>query len=138
LPGAPTVSPLICYEVIFPGAVMPRQGERPHWLLNLTNDAWYGRTAGPHQHFAITVVRAVEEGVPLVRAANTGISGVVDAYGRIRGSIPLGDSGNLDILLPQRADIVPLYADFGDAIPVLVWLGLLLTVAGQGRRRVPA
>lgn len=138
LPGAPAASPLICYEVIFPGAVMPRMGERPHWLLNLTNDAWYGQTAGPHQHFAITVVRAVEEGVPLVRAANTGISGVIDAYGRIRGSIPLGDSGNLDISLPQRAIFVPLYADFGDLIPALIWLSLLLAVAVKAHRRITA
>ncbi|MBJ7415918.1 MAG: apolipoprotein N-acyltransferase [Niveispirillum sp.] len=138
LPGAPTASPLICYEVIFPGAVMPRGGERPHWLLNLTNDAWYGQTAGPHQHFAITVVRAVEEGVPLVRAANTGISGVIDAYGRVRGSIPLGDSGNLDISLPQRAVFVPLYADFGDLVPALMWLGLLLAVVVKARRRMTA
>ncbi|MFV3129563.1 apolipoprotein N-acyltransferase [Niveispirillum sp. KHB5.9] len=129
LPGAPAASPLICYEVIFPGAVMPREGERPHWLLNLTNDAWYGQTAGPHQHFAITAVRAVEEGVPLVRAANTGISGVIDAYGRVRGALPLGDSGNLDISLPQRAETVPLYADYGDAVPVVIWLALLLGIA---------
>lgn len=134
LPGAPAASPLICYEVIFPGAVMPRGGERPQWLLNLTNDAWYGRTAGPHQHFAITIVRAVEEGVPLVRAANTGISGVIDAYGRVRGALSLGDSGNLDISLPQRAVFVPLYADYGDLTPALMWLGLLLAVAVRAWR----
>lgn len=133
LPGAPPASPLICYEVIFPGAVIPPTGERPHWLLNLTNDAWYGQTAGPHQHFAITVVRAVEEGVPLVRAANTGISGVIDAYGRVRGSIPLGDSGSLDILLPQRADFVPLYADYGDVVPVLIWMCLSVAIAIRSR-----
>ncbi|OYQ33351.1 apolipoprotein N-acyltransferase [Niveispirillum lacus] len=135
LPGVPAASPLICYEVIFPGAVMPRDGERPHWLLNLTNDAWYGQTAGPHQHFAITIVRAVEEGVPLVRAANTGISGVVDAYGRVRGALPLGDSGNLDISLPQRAVFVPLYADYGDMILGLMWLSLLLAVVWNSWRR---
>lgn len=135
LPGAPAASPLICYEVIFPGAVMPRDGERPHWLLNLTNDAWYGQTAGPHQHFAITAVRAVEEGVPLVRAANTGISGVIDAYGRVRGMLLLGDSGTLDISLPQRAETVPLYADYGDVVPALIWLLLMLMIVVVRIRR---
>lgn len=137
LPGAPAASPLICYEVIFPAAVMPnsREGERPSWLLNLTNDAWYGRTAGPHQHFAITIVRAVEEGVPLVRVANTGISGVIDAYGRVRGALPLGGSGNIDIALPLRARFVPLYADFGDAVFAMIWLALLLVTLMMGRRR---
>ena len=87
LPGLPDVGPLVCYEVIFPGAVTAQQ--RPAWLLNVTNDAWYGNSAGPYQHFAMARVRAVEEGVPLVRAANTGISGIVDAYGRVRASLGL-------------------------------------------------
>lgn len=132
LPGLPPVSPLICYEVIFPARVMPlpKTGTtRPRWLLNLTNDAWYGHTAGPYQHFAITRVRAVEEGVPLVRVANTGISGVIDAYGRVRGAIPLGDSGNLDISLPEGTVFVPLYADYGDrlfALLLLILSGLLV------------
>lgn len=136
LPGAPDASPLICYEVIFPGAVMPAAdgGERPSWLLNLTNDAWYGQTAGPHQHFAITIVRAVEEGVPLVRVANTGISGVIDAYGRVRGALPLGGSGNIDIPLPQRARFVPLYADFGDITVGAIWAALLLITLFFGCR----
>lgn len=139
LPGAPAASPLICYEVIFPGAVMPspRAGERPAWLLNLTNDAWYGQTAGPHQHFAITVVRAVEEGVPLVRVANTGISGLIDAYGRVRAALPLGGSGNIDIPLPQGAGFVPLYADYGDMVPSMFWFALLAITLVTGRRRQP-
>ncbi len=137
LPGAPAASPLICYEVIFPGAVMPNgaPAERPSWLLNLTNDAWYGQTAGPHQHFAITIVRAVEEGVPLVRVANTGISGVVDAYGRVRGALPLGGSGNIDIALPTGARFVPLYADFGDKVVGMIWAALFLITLVLGRRR---
>jgi apolipoprotein N-acyltransferase len=122
LPGLPPVSPLICYEVIFPGAVT-EPDRRPGWLLNLTNDGWYGRTAGPHQHFAIARMRAVEEGLPLVRVANTGISGVVDAHGRVTASLGLGERGALDADLPVALPATP-YARFGDLA-----FGLLLAAA---------
>ncbi len=82
LPGLPQASPMICYEIIFPGAVAAAGEARPGFLLNLTNDAWFGRSSGPYQHFASAKLRAVEEGLPLVRAANNGISAVVDPYGR--------------------------------------------------------
>ena len=113
LPGLPSVSPLICYEVIFPGAVVDDR-DRPQWLLNLTNDAWYGRSAGPHQHFAIAETRAVEEGLPLVRVANTGISGVVDAYGRITAWLGLGETGVLDVALPIGLSEPTLFGRLGD------------------------
>ncbi|MEI6986404.1 MAG: apolipoprotein N-acyltransferase, partial [Rhodospirillaceae bacterium] len=122
LPGLPPVSPLICYEAIFPRAVID-DGDRPAWLLNLTNDAWYGRTAGPHQHFAIAQTRAVEEGLPLVRVANTGISGVVDSYGRITAWLSLGKAGIIDTALPPALPQPTLYARFGDSI-----LGLMLLI----------
>ncbi len=94
IPGIPDFSPLICYEVIFPGGVVG--ADRPAWMVNVTNDAWYGHTAGPHQHLAQAQMRAVEEGLPLYRAANTGISAVIDAFGRRRASLPLGDQGVID------------------------------------------
>jgi apolipoprotein N-acyltransferase len=112
LTGVPPFSPLICYEVIFPGAVTPPAGQGPHprWLLNLTNDAWFGNSSGPYQHFASTRIRAVEEGLPLVRAANNGISAVIDAYGRIVGRTNLNDREILDASLPSAAETPTIYS----------------------------
>jgi apolipoprotein N-acyltransferase len=113
-PGAPPFGPLICYEAIFPSAVLA-PGERPRWLVNVTNDAWYGNTPGPYQHFLQARVRAVEEGLPLVRAANSGISAIVDGYGRIVASLPLDAVGVIDATLPTVL-ATTLYARFGDLL----------------------
>jgi apolipoprotein N-acyltransferase len=112
LSGLPPFSPLVCYEVIFPGAATDPDS-RPAWLLNVTNDAWYGRSSGPYQHFAIARTRAVEEGLPLVRVANNGISGVVDAMGRVVARTHLNDVTYTDIELPAPGPATP-YQRIGD------------------------
>jgi apolipoprotein N-acyltransferase len=99
LDGVPPFSPLVCYEAIFAGRAVAAEA-RPAWLLNVTNDAWFGRSSGPYQHLAMARMRAVEEGLPLVRAANTGISVVTDAFGRVRAELPLGTTGVIDEPLP--------------------------------------
>jgi len=122
LSDSPTFSPLVCYEAIFPGEAT-RSGERPDFLLVVTNDAWFGISSGPYQHFAMTRFRAVEQGLPLLRAANTGISAVVDAHGRVLGQIDLGGEGVLDRALPSPLPAT-FFANYGDAVPLGLALGL--------------
>jgi apolipoprotein N-acyltransferase len=122
LPQVKPFSPLICYEVIFPGKVVAKSEQRPMWILNLTNDGWYGYTSGPFQHAAIAQVRAIEEGIPLVRAANTGISLVVDPYGRQVASLGLEQTGVLDAVLPPALEEQTLYSRYGDKILVVMLL----------------
>jgi apolipoprotein N-acyltransferase len=98
-PGIPPFSPLICYEAIFSGAVIDPH-ERPQWLLNITNDAWYGVSSGPYQHLKIVQIRAIEEGLPLIRVANNGISAVIDSYGRVIRQLDLNKIGFIDEYLP--------------------------------------
>jgi len=126
LPHAPSFLPLICYEVIFPHDVVPA-GERPNWIVNLTNDGWFGMSSGPYQHFQETRVRAIEEGLPIVRAANTGISGVIDPLGRVTASLPLGIEGVLDAALPRRIE-QPLYARVGDGPFALILAALWIVI----------
>jgi apolipoprotein N-acyltransferase len=125
IPGAPPASPLICYEIIFPDDVTD-PAMRPGWLLNITNDAWFGSSAGPHQHFHQAQVRAVEQGLPVVRAANTGISAVIDPWGRVLAEIGLGEKGLIDAGLPKVGPKT-LFVRFGIYLEVLV---LALVFAG--------
>jgi apolipoprotein N-acyltransferase len=109
--GLPSFRLLICYEILFARELAAT--ERPDWLLNLTNDAWFGLGAGPVQHLQISRARAVEQGLPLVRAANTGISAIIDAYGRTDSLLGVGQSGVIDGPLPANRPLT-LFARFGD------------------------
>jgi apolipoprotein N-acyltransferase len=134
LPGLPPVAPLICYEVIFPGAVVDR-ADRPAWLLNLTNDGWYGVSTGPYQHLAATILRAVEEGLPLVRVANTGVSALIDGNGRVWNSLSLNQEMALTVPLPLPLNPPP-YARFGDLVTLLTVTFLILALALQRLRPI--
>ena len=117
VPGLPAFGALICYEVIFPGAVAPTP--RPAWLVNITNDSWFGESAGPWQHLAAARLRAVEEGLPLARAAQSGISAVFDARGQRLAMLGLGQGGTLAAALPGAGPATP-FSRLG------LWLPLLL------------
>ena len=131
LPGLPPVSPVICYEVIFPAAVTG-PGARPRWLLNITNDAWFGLSSGPYQHLASARMRAVEEGLPMVRAANTGVSAIIDSYGRVLASLDMQQEGIIDHPLPAARDITP-YGRWGDwvLLALLVIASIVLIVSSR-------
>ncbi len=138
VPGLPPVVATICYEAIFPGAIRPHTppaGARatPGLILNVTNDGWFGDTPGPRQHLAQARLRAVEEGLPLVRDANTGISAVIDPHGRILAQTAIDTETVLDADLPSPLDGGTLYARFGD-LPFAAMLALCLGCALVGRR----
>lgn len=145
LPGIPLVAIAICYEIIFPSHVVDRL-VRPDWIFNATNDAWFGISIGPEQHLAAAKMRAVEEGLPVIRAANTGISAVIDARGEIVSRLDTGVTGVIDARLPG-ADNETFYARFGDwmllALVGSAWalwrlashLGRYLSTAEQKKER---
>ena len=128
IPGAPPVSLSVCYEAIFPHRLIDPL-KRPHWLLNVTNDGWFGNSTGPWQHLAQARLRTIEQGLPMARAANTGISAVIDPYGRTRAALALGHQGVLDATLPAALPAT-LYSRFGDGgLAMLLCLLLISTVA---------
>jgi apolipoprotein N-acyltransferase len=134
VPRAPKFLPLICYEIIFPGEGIPRGADRPDWLLNLTNDGWFGISTGPYQHLQQARVRAIEEGLPLVRAANSGISAVVDPLGRIITSLPLGTQGTMDSGLPGKVEYT-WFVYLGDRHIALVLVVVFLIGTIHRRKR---
>lgn len=137
LPGLEPAGVLICYEAIFPHDLID-PALRPSWIINVTNDGWFGRSSGPYQHLAQARLRTIEQGLPLARAANTGVSAIIDAYGRMEASLDLGSEGVLDGTLP--AALAPtVYSRIGDWM--LAGLTFLLCMAGivvrQSRPRRP-
>lgn len=114
----PSVGPLICYEAIFPTAIIDKTN-RPGWLLNITNDAWFGMSSAPYQHLQMARMRTIEQGIPLIRAANTGISAIIDAYGHINAMLPLGEAGVLEGTLPSALSPT-LYYHYGNYIIIIV------------------
>jgi apolipoprotein N-acyltransferase len=134
VPGLPVAFASICYEAIFPEAMMSTLSgsRRPRWILNVTNDGWFGNTPGPRQHFAQSRLRAVEQGLPLVRAANTGISAIIDPYGRIIRALDVGTEGVIDGPLPNTTHAT-LYARYAN-IPFYCLVICIMTAAFAFRR----
>jgi apolipoprotein N-acyltransferase len=133
IPGLPPVAATICYEAIFPGEILG-DGPRPNLILNVTNDAWFGRTPGPYQHFAQARLRAVEEGLPLVRAANTGISAIVDPFGRTVDSLPLSVEDIIDSSLPVAAPPT-LYSKWGRfSLTATLLICLMILIVRRGKQ----
>jgi apolipoprotein N-acyltransferase len=130
IPNAPRALPLICYEAIFPETVANRE-DRPGWIVNLTNDGWFGISTGPYQHLQQARLRAIEQGLPVVRAANTGISAVIDPLGRIVARLDLGIEGVLDSTLPS-ANPPTIYARAGD-IPAAMMLAVAMILVMRRR-----
>ncbi len=134
VPGFPPVQMLVCYEAIFPDRLID-PASRPDVIVNVTNDGWFGRSAGPWQHLAQVRLRAIEHGIPILRAANTGISAVVDSKGRLLQFLPLGESGVIDTGLPPPLPATR-YAKWGDwALVFLLAAAFFLAISGRLLRR---
>lgn len=132
--GHPSFAVLICYEAIFPGEVLP-EGDRPDYFVNVTNDGWFGRSVGPYQHLDAARLRSIEEGIPMVRAANTGISAIIDAYGRTVASLPLGEDGVLDGFVPSERPKSFFQRAGSPFLLIFSVFFILLSLVGMGKRR---
>ena len=135
IPNAPRALPLICYEAVFPGTVASH-GDRPGWIVNVTNDGWFGISTGPYQHLQQARLRAIEQGLPLVRAANTGISAVIDPVGRIVAQLGLGIEGVLDSTLPA-ANPPTVYARVGNIPAVIIVIFALIVMIRRRMAKKP-
>ena len=133
LPGLPSFGAMICYEAIFPAQVV-NEADRPDWMVNITNDAWFGNSTGPRQHLAAARLRAVEEGLPLMRAANTGISAGFDSRGRELGRLTVSMAGTLALPLPGRRPPTS-FSRWGLVVPGLMALAGACIAVGVTRRR---
>ena len=138
LPGLPSVAVAICYEIIFPGNVVD-PAHRADWIFNATNDAWFGSSIGPKQHLAAARMRAVEEGLPVIRAANTGVSAVIDARGRLLAHLKLEETGTIDADLPPPLPAT-LYARIGDflVLPLIAILWVVTALLSTAFRKLEA
>jgi apolipoprotein N-acyltransferase len=134
-PGLPKIFPMICYEAIFPGVIDPALRRQAGLIVNVSNDGWFGATAGPYQHLAQARLRSIEEGLPLIRAANTGMSAVIDPYGRIIGRLGLNLEGVLDTALPLPAS-APLFAKAPLLAPFAFFASVVALLLGLRRRRL--
>ena len=133
LPNLPAFGGLVCYESIFPSEVVCKN-ERPQWLLNVTNDGWYGVSPGPYQHLEISRMRSVEEGIPMIRSANTGVSAVFDAYGRQVASMSLMTIGVKDFQLPKALPASTFYGKFGNLVILCLLAAAFAALAFTNRR----
>lgn len=134
LPDQPSLGTLICYEVIFPSQIIDPHN-KPQWIVNLTNDGWYGDSSGPRQHLASTRLRAVEEGITIVRAANTGISALISPYGEIKRRLDLNQRGVVDFKLPLVAEFSTTYGRYGNSIILILCTFILCLAYGACRQQ---
>ena len=125
--GIPTFSPLICYEIIFSGDVVNKRSKTPsQWIAALTNDAWYGFSAGPYQHFQHAVFRSIEEGLPVARSANTGISGLTDPLGRVLYKTDIYEDAVILSPLPLKLQNATLFSRYGNSLYLLAIVFLMI------------
>ena len=139
--GLPPLQPLICYEALFPrfveDAAARSGGQRPKWLLNVSNDAWFGATSGPWQHLNIASYRAIENGLPIIRATPTGVSAVIDAQGRIApgAELGLGQAGAIDARLPPARARTAYYVSGETGFAIMLLVSLAIVGVRHSRRR---